>query len=63
MLRLRILSLIAAVLLTAYNAFHLIWPMIALNAVIGAINVYYLSQYKRPVQSAAHASSGSHEGR
>ncbi|MFV0375249.1 hypothetical protein [Microbacterium sp.] len=40
--RFRTLNLYAAAVLTGYNAAVAVWPMVALNAVIVAINVVFL---------------------
>jgi hypothetical protein len=46
-LRFRILNLVASVMLTAFNAFLGIWPMVAMNGVIGVINVWHLTRLLR----------------
>ncbi len=43
-LRLRALNLIACVVLVVFNAIIEVWPMVAMNAALAAINIYYLSQ-------------------
>lgn len=46
-LRFRVLNLVASVVLTVFNAFLGIWPMVAMNAVIAGINVWHLSRLLR----------------
>jgi hypothetical protein len=41
-LRFRILNLIASVVLVAFNAFIPVWPMVAMNAVLALINVWFI---------------------
>lgn len=41
-LRFRVLNLVAAVLLVVYNGLLGVWPMVAMNAVIAVINVYWI---------------------
>jgi hypothetical protein len=41
-LRFRILNLIASVVLVAFNAFIPVWPMVTMNAVLAAINVWFI---------------------
>lgn len=40
--RLRVINLVGSVVLIAYNALVQVWPMVGLNVVLGAINVYFL---------------------
>ncbi len=41
-LRFRVLNLVACVVLTIFNAVLGIWPMVAMNVVLSAINVHFL---------------------
>jgi hypothetical protein len=41
-LRLRVLNLIACVMLVVFNAFLGIWPMVAMNVVLAAINLWFI---------------------
>jgi hypothetical protein len=51
--RLRIFNLVGAVLLVAYNLILGIWPMVGLNVVLAAINVWYLVRSVREKHDAA----------
>lgn len=42
LLRLRVVNLVGCVVLLAYNAVIQVWPMVGLNVVLAAINVFYL---------------------
>ncbi len=46
-LRLRALNLIGCVVLLVFNALIEVWPMVALNAVLGGINIFYLVRLLR----------------
>jgi len=46
-LRFRVLNLVGAVLATAYNVALGIWPFVAMNAVIGVLDVYWLLRLQR----------------
>ena len=46
-LRFRALNLVASVVLTVFNALLGIWPMVAMNAVIAALNVWHLARLLR----------------
>src|SRR5688572_17891562 len=46
-LRFRVLNLLACVVLVAFNAAIEVWPMVAMNAVLCAINAYYLVKLLR----------------
>jgi hypothetical protein len=46
-LRLRVLNLIGSGILLVFNAILHVWPMVGLNAVLGAINVFYLVKLVR----------------
>lgn len=46
-LRFRVLNLVASVVLTGYNAALGVWPMVAMNAVIAAIDVFHISRLLR----------------
>jgi hypothetical protein len=41
-LRFRVLNLVAAILLVVYNGLIGVWPMVAMNAVIAVINLYWI---------------------
>lgn len=41
-LRLRVLNFVACVILVAFNAFLQIWPMVAMNLVLCAINIWFI---------------------
>lgn len=45
--RLRLLNLMACVILTVFNAALGIWPMVAMNLALSAINLWYLVQMLR----------------
>lgn len=47
LLRLRQLNLAASALLVVYNALIEVWPMVAMNVAIGAINVWHLARLLR----------------
>jgi hypothetical protein len=46
-LRLRALNLAGCVILIVFNALIEVWPMVALNVVLGAINIFYLVRLLR----------------
>ena len=46
-LRLRVLNLIGSLVLLAFNALIEVWPMVALNAVLAGINIFYLVRLLR----------------
>ena len=46
-LRLRVLNLIGSLILLVFNALIEVWPMVALNAVLAAINIFYLLRLLR----------------
>ena len=52
MLRLRILNLIAALMLVAYNILVSTWPMVGMNAAVALIDVYYILVIYRSYASA-----------
>lgn len=45
-LRFRILNLLACVILTAFNAAVGVWPMVAMNVVLSAINLYFIGRLR-----------------
>jgi hypothetical protein len=49
-LRFRVLNLVATVVLTVFNALLEIWPMVAMNVVLAAINLWFI----RKLLSEAH---------
>ena len=46
-LRFRVLNTVACVILTAFNAFLGIWPMVAMNVVLCAINLWFIVKLTR----------------
>ncbi len=52
-LRFRTLNLVAGFVLVAFNAMVGVWPMVALNAVTGAINLWFILQLRRQRHDAA----------
>lgn len=46
-LRFRALNLVACLILTTFNAFLEIWPMVAMNIVLSAINIWFLVRLLR----------------
>lgn len=46
-LRFRVLNLVAGLVLVAFNALVEVWPMVALNAVTSAINVWFIVRLHR----------------
>ena len=46
-LRLRILSAIASVILTIFNGIIGVWPMVAMNIALAAINIFFIVQILR----------------
>ncbi|MEI2779180.1 MAG: hypothetical protein V9G19_25110 [Tetrasphaera sp.] len=51
-LRLRVLNLIATVILLGFNAGIRVWPMVAMNAVLAGINVWFIAKLGRQSRSA-----------
>jgi hypothetical protein len=51
--RLRLINLVGCFILIAYNAIVGVWPMVGLNIVLAAINIYYLWQASRTKHDAA----------
>jgi len=45
--RLRVLNLVAALILIAFNAALQVWPMVGMNAAVAAIDVYFLVRLTR----------------
>jgi len=52
-LRFRTLNLVAGAVLIAFNAFVGVWPMVALNAVTSAINLWFIAQLRQQRHDAA----------
>lgn len=50
--RLRVINLVGCVVLIAYNAVNHVWPMVGLNVVLAAINIFYLAQMSREKHDA-----------
>ena len=46
-LRFRVLNLVACAILLVFNAILGIWPMVAMNAVLSAINLWFISRLLR----------------
>jgi hypothetical protein len=46
-LRFRVLNLVACLILLAFNAFLGVWPMVGMNAVLCAINIWFIVQLVR----------------
>ena len=46
-LRFRVLNLIACVILLAFNAAIEVWPMVGMNAVLSAINLWFIAKLVR----------------
>jgi hypothetical protein len=46
-LRFRIINLVGTVILLVFNALIMVWPMVALNALLGVINVWFVWTYLR----------------
>jgi hypothetical protein len=55
LLRLRQLNLVASLLLTAYNLVLGVWPMVAMNIAIVAINVWHLTRLRTRHDPAHYA--------
>jgi hypothetical protein len=47
MMRLRVLNLVAAVILVAFNAVLQVWPMVGMNAAVAAIDIYFIVRLTR----------------
>jgi hypothetical protein len=47
LLRLRVLNLVACVILAAFNAALAVWPMVGMNAVLVAINAWFIVEMVR----------------
>ena len=52
-LRLRILNTIACVILTVFNALIGVWPMVAMNVVLAAINLFFIARMVREKDDAS----------
>lgn len=52
-LRFRVLNLIASSALIAFNAVLGIWPMVTMNAVLAAINLWFIVRLLRDQHDAA----------
>ena len=46
-LRLRVLNTVACVILTVFNAILEVWPMVAMNVVLAAINLWFIARLLR----------------
>ena len=52
-LRLRILNTVACVILTAFNSLVGVWPMVAMNVVLAAINLFFIARMLRERNDAS----------
>ncbi|MGO4689178.1 hypothetical protein AB4Y94_00155 [Glaciibacter sp. 2TAF33] len=59
MLRLRTMNLIASLALVAYNTVISVWPMVAMNAVVSVIDIYYIVRLTRSESSDTPAAADS----
>ncbi|MEU1973747.1 hypothetical protein ABZ477_18985 [Microbacterium sp. NPDC019599] len=50
MMRLRVLNLIAAVALVLYNALVETWPMVAMNAAVAIIDIWFIAKLRTAKQ-------------
>ncbi len=50
--RLRVLNLVGCLVLVGYNAVLGVWPMVALNVVLSAVNAWHLLRARREVHDA-----------
>ena len=50
--RLRVINLVGCIVLIGYNAVNHVWPMVGLNVVLAAINVFYLARMSREKHDA-----------
>ncbi len=46
-LRLRVLNTVACGILTVFNAIIMVWPMVAMNVVLAAINLFFITRLLR----------------
>ncbi len=53
-LRLRVLNTIGALLLLVFNAIIEVWPMVTLNAVIVAINLWHIWRLRGPITATGY---------
>lgn len=51
--RLRVFNLVGTILLVGYNLVLAIWPMVGLNVVLAAINIWYLVRSRRDKHDAS----------
>lgn len=51
-LRLRVLNTVACVILTVFNALIGVWPMVAMNVVLAAINLWFIARMLREKDDA-----------
>ena len=62
-LRLRVLNTVACLILVVFNALVAVWPMVAMNAVLAAINVVFIVRMLRERgDEGAYAVLAVHEG-
>ena len=52
-LRFRTLNLVAGLMLIAFNALIAVWPMVALNTITSAINIWFILRLRRQRHDAA----------
>lgn len=50
--RLRVINLVGCIVLIGYNTVNHVWPMVGLNIVLAAINVFYLARMSREKHDA-----------
>ncbi|MFM6849676.1 MAG: hypothetical protein ACKOVB_11290 [Terrabacter sp.] len=50
--RLRVINLVGCIVLIGYNSVNHVWPMVGLNVVLAAINVFYLARMSREKHDA-----------
>jgi hypothetical protein len=50
--RLRVINLVGCIVLLGYNTVNHVWPMVGLNIVLAAINVFYLARMSREKHDA-----------
>jgi hypothetical protein len=65
MMRLRVLNLVAAVMLVAYNIVVATWPMVGMNVAVALIDIWFIVKlgHRRPqhpvsIDSVPHGPSG-----
>jgi hypothetical protein len=51
--RLRVINLVGCIVLIGYNTVNHVWPMVGLNVVLAAINIFYLARMSREKHDAS----------